>query len=94
MSNKNSRRERGGVLDDQRIAMFRNQRLLASTGSVELALGDGTVSQGSRREQVIAEPMYSNETLLDDPKYLSPDFTNGVDAPVNRACPKSDRSKG
>ena len=62
--------------------MLGNEGLLPAPGLVEISLGDGTILQWRRREQVIRVTVLGDEMLRDYPEDLGPDFTDGVDAPV------------
>jgi hypothetical protein len=59
-----------------------NEGLASDSGAVEVARGDGAVLERSRRIEAICVPVLLDEALGDDPKDLSPDFTDGVDTPV------------
>lgn len=76
-------------LNHQRIAMLRDQRSRLSgcskvCRSVEVANWNRAVLERCRGEERVGVPMFGDELLRGHPKDLSPNFTNGMNAPVAR----------
>jgi len=74
-------------LDTESVTVLGDQRLLDSSsgellGAIEIALGNGTISERRRRVQAVGVPMLLDKALVDDEKTLGPNFTDGVYAPV------------
>lgn len=77
-------------LQHEGVAVYGNEGLgdavsIVFPRPVEIASGDGAVLPGQRREEGVREPVLLDEFIGDNPEDLSPDFTDGVDAPVTWA---------
>lgn len=81
--------------------MFGDQRLRLSSGSellraVEITDWDGTILERLGREESVGETILFDQLLSNDEEALSPNFSDGVNAPVSRlveslVCRRVDR---
>lgn len=69
------------MLGDERLRLAIHEVL---PRAVEVALGDGTILEWLRREEVVDEAMLLDEPLGDDPEDLRPNLADSVHAPVSR----------
>jgi hypothetical protein len=64
--------------------MLRNQGFLSRCRPIEISLRNSPVLKRLGRVERVGVSMNGDETLVDNPEHLGPDFTDGVDTPVLR----------
>lgn len=80
--------QKGRVLEHQSVTVNRYRRRrftieIVLGGTIKVAIRNNAVDIRLRRVQSLGVAMFLDEDLAGDPKYLSPDFTNGMNTPIS-----------